>query len=1065
MSYTPDTDYGDGGFPDSLLLSVREDESCLETVAEEVVGSGSNDNSDLDENDLYSCLDIEELAQWDEPDSISSGKRKVENTDTLERENPKRIRVDTAEPLVDIITVFTAAADSGCSRDNPPVHSTPLTTPELDGSDDESAPADEPPPWTGSNPEDRPIYLDGGIGPRIQRSINRCPWGVQYMIAYYRSNGALKPEQITASKLEMLQGTNEEMAPRVLEVLRGTIIEDRFSSAYEKERATRCPWAELDREYAALSEDPYALVGGKRQEVPYGGKIVFPVRARKRKDSNVPRFELERPELSSSDGFRREYGSSAFIRLRLGSSMEYKKLGEFLHRPFVLCGRVFRAFRRKDESVFLIEVNEVLLGYDSPPPRYGDNCRPKSFFDFLDSHNPRSLNNKQNAAKYGARFDLKLSNSVVACVLERSNIIFMPEDEISPAANGSSDAKYVMTDGCGYGNRALFEAVKAVLNLDSCPTVVQMRLAGSKGLLILHPGPEAYACSQPQAWLRPSQVKIKYTEAQLENPSRRSLDILRLGHLRTPSRASTEVLIVWSDNGVPATAITAHLQRMLQELTNTLTDFDRPNAMRNLWYQIAKARSVLSQRRARYAAGEARALGLGSYDYVEEDDGDDGGDGDFDPAFHEQSAAWWPDEISGSPSTLEETVMALLDSGFTPACGVLASKLDNVIRSILMNFVKPPRFKIELPMSCTAFITPDPTGTLDPGEIFIRSSHDNVIGLDGIKTDTIIGEVLVKAVYRPALHRYTNQIVISVKGDRSLASILAGGDYDGDKCFVTWDPAIVEPFKNAHLRYADPPDGFEDAFEKNPISVAELEPASIRDWQRYLLALDSHRDMVGIFSKRHTLAIYLYGLRHQTTRFLSHMFAYILDSDKNGKKIHPTTRTKYDNMFRGKGVPKWTVAESEHNRDDGFLIPEHEQIVITDQERERLYKRRDRFIMDEVVKAAHQEKKRCLQIIDNRFAEYPATWDADLLAPWDDAERRSRMKKDGTLESALQAIKEHVKKVAEKHGQQINPKSKDHRFFTKKPITERQDILRGLSKMFHSELQLTESQQLEFVRL
>lgn len=161
----------------------------------------------------------------------------------------------------------------------------------------------------------------------------------------------------------------------------------------------QCPWAELDREHAALSEDPNALLGGKgRSGQPYGGRIVFPIRARTRDNSNPgnAKLELERPELSSSDGFRREYGSSAFIRMRCDDKLaHHKELGSLLCRPFVLGGRVFRAFRRKDGNVFFVEVDEVLPGYDPPPPRYGANCRPKSFFGFVDWHNPRLLNSHQ----------------------------------------------------------------------------------------------------------------------------------------------------------------------------------------------------------------------------------------------------------------------------------------------------------------------------------------------------------------------------------------------------------------------------------------------------------------------------------------------------------------------------------------------------------------------------------------------------------------------------------------------------------------------------------------------
>jgi hypothetical protein len=50
----------------------------------------------------------------------------------------------------------------------------------------------------------------------------------------------------------------------------------------------------------------------------------------------------------------------------------------------------------------------------------------------------------------------------------------------------------------------------------------------------------------------------------------------------------------------------------------------------------------------------------------------------------------------------------------------------------------------------------------------------------------------VKAVFKPELRQFKNVIVFSSLGDESLASKLSGGDYDGDKSWVCWDPDIVE---------------------------------------------------------------------------------------------------------------------------------------------------------------------------------------------------------------------------------------------------------------------------------
>ena len=65
----------------------------------------------------------------------------------------------------------------------------------------------------------------------------------------------------------------------------------------------------------------------------------------------------------------------------------------------------------------------------------------------------------------------------------------------------------------------------------------------------------------------------------------------------------------------------------------------------------------------------------------------------------------WADRISGCPSSLEETVMVLLDSGFTPQGSiVLREKLHAVIKGSIDSYVL--RYRIHVLMSCSALMVP-----------------------------------------------------------------------------------------------------------------------------------------------------------------------------------------------------------------------------------------------------------------------------------------------------------------------------------------------------------------------
>jgi hypothetical protein len=104
-----------------------------------------------------------------------------------------------------------------------------------------------------------------------------------------------------------------------------------------------------------------------------------------------------------------------------------------------------------------------------------------------------------------------------------------------------------------------------------------------------------------------------------------------------------------------------------------------------------------------------------------------------------------------------------------------------------------------------------------------------------------------RAVYKPELSHLTDCIVMSAHSDlceRSPASILGGGDYDGDTVQLFWDRELVEPFRNADVGIADMPAGFENKyFDKEVVSGWEFlremggrsEEMRIANYQQFLL--------------------------------------------------------------------------------------------------------------------------------------------------------------------------------------------------------------------------------------
>ena len=124
------------------------------------------------------------------------------------------------------------------------------------------------------------------------------------------------------------------------------------------------------------------------------------------------------------------------------------------------------------------------------------------------------------------------------------------------------------------------------------------------------------------------------------------------------------------------------------------------------------------------------------------------------------------------------------------------------------------RMNISIGRSTYAYIIADPLAILKEGEVhfcFSNTFDDPKSGFSDVALDGL--DVLVarspshlpsdiqkvRATYHRELARYKDVMVFPSRGRRALADYLSGGDYDGDKVWVCWDPKIVEPFRNSEV--------------------------------------------------------------------------------------------------------------------------------------------------------------------------------------------------------------------------------------------------------------------------
>ncbi|KAJ3882906.1 RNA dependent RNA polymerase-domain-containing protein [Lentinula edodes] len=888
-------------------------------------------------------------------------------------------------------------------------------------------------------------------------AARKLPWGVEWEIARLVSIGKIKYDTVQMSALDELkkQGTNAKAAPLVEKILLRKGEEVDTNHLFANEYRAKFPYDELDLEEESLNRDPYSALGFVQNSDWFGGKVVFRAKLKMQVDNpkKPPSFkvELEKAELGASSRFSRRFGSKSFIRIKIPKNLTRysKELMHFFRRPFIIAGRVFRAFLEKEKNVFCFMTNEnpdLGLVLDTVSQNL-------SIDDFLNWHNPIVLNENQSAAKYASRFALGLSTSAPGLEIEPQNI-FSIEDIVS--AEGSD-----MTDGAGFINKAALQKLYLQFKWDVWPTAIQCRIAGAKGMLLLHPSDDS---GEPRVFIRPSMNKITYPDQGLDR-AQRIIDVLRTCHPRFRCKLSSETIINLAENGVPRHVFTSLLDQTLDLLVTSLTTWDTIGDMANLWLTLSHLGGVFAARSTRRKSGMARVNGYSERDAQENDDEDGLDEADDEPS----STAWWNDEISGQPSSLEETVMRLIDGGFTPqACPVMRDKLKRILISQINNHVT--NFRIEVPMSFTAFILPDPEDVLAEGEVYFKSSARGLLTQDEQYTDVLVGSVVVtrhpcklptdaqkwRAVDRPELRHYTDILILSTAGGRRAADWLGGGDYDGDKALCIYQPEIVDSFSNANPNYGDPRDDIKaNCFSEHTETVAELlagVPASSENSMKRLHALQEYliggirtASLVGQASNMHDFLIYTHGLRDEETIRLAHIFCHTLDGLKTGLKIKPEV-WRNDVSRYDKGTMSWKESETKGKGKKAVTTARMDNIIV-----ERPSHLRP-FIMDQLQMHAKAKGEKEKIDADMKYDSHTIYLDEQLAAPWkEQQELAKRAQKIGCnfMAEDLTKIENHVHRMWETHRTEVM-NSQRVGSFTDLAIETRQDILRKLSRQFAS---------------
>ncbi|KAK2027061.1 RNA-directed RNA polymerase [Colletotrichum zoysiae] len=595
-------------------------------------------------------------------------------------------------------------------------------------------------------------------------------------------------------------------------------------------------------------------------------------------------FTLSMLPISLDQGCRlhRRFGSDRFLELLVPASNSWgpplnspeasQEVTRWLSsRPHYFAGRQWRAFFSRDGG-YKKPQKSLILGPEPRPvfrerislfAENGNNfspAHPSGTLPRSSTRDPRvklstwrmldwllqfDNNKKQPYLKLFSRIQLGLSKTVPAIVLDHNQIRNIDRDLCSPIGK-------VMNDGIGRMSRSLARKVREVLGLSDIPSAIQGRIGPAKGMWLID-----IADDEGDLWIElwPSQRKWG---CDFADPEHRTLEVR--AHAMEPRSASLNIqfLPVLEDRAINKEAMRETIGKSLVDELNRQLEEQR-NAMKNPLQFRQWISQTSSTRKQRLVHGRVPYMG-------------------------------------GLPESAEEIMNSLIDGGFEPQEQRYLQELAwNLRRSQCESLKK--KMSIKVPNSAYLFMVVDFWNVLEEGEVHVCFSSK-------FQTDTFSDSMLhgcdvlvarspahfvsdiqrVKAVFKPELHTIKDVIVFSAKGNVPLADKLSGGDYDGDKAWVCWEPAVVSNFRNAEV---PPIPDLSSYLMKDKTTFADLAHGNslspVSDMINRGIAFSMRPSFLGIATKyKEKLCYCINNVNNDYALWLSALLGNLVDQAKQG---------------------------------------------------------------------------------------------------------------------------------------------------------------------------------------
>lgn len=607
---------------------------------------------------------------------------------------------------------------------------------------------------------------------------------------------------------------------------------------------------------------------------------------------NLFKLQLNEIQLEQSCRLYRRFGADRFLvlsvpefssppkRFRLQGDRETslrKEIVDFLAGgPHFIAGRYWKVFyvetdktkksKREDKAKNLkTEVKSWLkvfmfaeTGYDIVPesrPRLCSGHEEVMSEAVAEWHMPVQANMKSTDLKLFSRWGITLSKTTPTITLMQNEFLYLP-DPPGP----------VMNDGCALMSYNLAKTIwEAYGGEGNVPSAVQGRIGGAKGLWLVDYRRRFQNVSKRDFWIQVSESQLKVKPHPRDrsdaDESQRTFEVLKYASDCKEGHLNIQLITILEDRGIPRHVLETALISDTESYANSLTAaMEDPKALR-LWMQE-----------------------------------------------HNQTAASESQmNFCSFPHYRRDQMKLLLESGFHPKeCAKLVECASLVLNDYMASYVE--KLWIGLPCSTVVFCAPDPLSVLEEHEVFISFSsaiQDPRTGVSESALEDI--DVLVarnpaylasdmqlrRAVYKHELRHYKNVIIFPTKGIRPLASLLSGGDYDGDTVTVIWDPEFVGYFQNAE----PPPMQSERqcGMKQEARPLAEIFNAgkphqeARQDFLRGCIDFSARPSLMGKCSLEHEKLIYSLSQAEKGSKLsspgavlLAALAGYLVDSNKQG---------------------------------------------------------------------------------------------------------------------------------------------------------------------------------------